>query len=605
MQRVPLENVYLQVCASGIGEKGISDQSEALSPAKFLELTPDPPDKSSVDFAEAALRELGALDPEDKLDGLTPLGRHLAALPCHPRLGKILVLGCLLGVPGPCLSICAAMSVRNPMLTTQDTAKRANWQTARNEMVAEIGTRSDHCAWAHIVQEWRFGDMKQRELCRKLGLSFERMCSSMFERKHLSESLVQVGLLPASFKDDELDSKDKMPDWNLVRAAVVGGLYPNILHAQRRHSSGRYQTGSFGDKAKFLTYQMLQRNTAGREAWPKTVNLHPNSLMFGHDQFHCPWLAFYTIQQTTKLYAYDVSEASPFSLLLFGGEPEYNECTHTLQILAALDGDTAVHLVLEALKQRPRLAPAVVGFACPALTYAPARAMAERRCWGVLTQVPGAEGEGFGVISSPEIEATFGAEVAVSREQLGGFQVGQELSFSCALDAENKPRAFELLPGGWTGPLAPAPAGLGAALSAVPMSSAFGGSARCAWQRWVGGFASFRCRGGKQLVPLLQAARKGIQDVLEHKLEDVKWDVTTSKELQMCVQLLRCNGLGFRKPDPADFVRLSDSQVKEFDESVNETAFMMKKASGMKQRALVPKKLARLQTFLSQHRTVA
>ena len=53
-------------------------------------------------------------------------------------------------------------------------------------MVAEIGTRSDHCAlvpqdasrgsaidatadaramaklrWAHIVQEWRFGDMKQ------------------------------------------------------------------------------------------------------------------------------------------------------------------------------------------------------------------------------------------------------------------------------------------------------------------------------------------------------------------------------------------------------------------------------------------------------------
>ncbi|CAJ1448826.1 unnamed protein product [Effrenium voratum] len=284
-----------------------------------------------------------------------------------------------------------------------------------------------------------------------------------------------------------------MPDWNLVRAAVVGGLYPNILHAQRRHSSGRYQTGSFGDKAKFLTYQMLQRNTAGREAWPKTVNLHPNSLMFGHDQFHCPWLAFYTIQQTTKLYAYDVSEASPFSLLLFGGEPEYNECTHTLQtsvmgsmdaqrlkeILAALDGDTAVHLVLEALKQRPRLAPAVVGFACPALTYAPARAMAERRCWGVLTQVPGAEGEGFGVISSPEIEATFGAEVAVSREQLGGFQVGQELSFSCALDAENKPRAFELLPGGWTGPLAPAPAGLGAALSAVPMSSAFGCGCGC------------------------------------------------------------------------------------------------------------------------------
>ena len=57
----------------------------------------------------------------------------------------------------------------------------------------------------------------------------------------------------------------------------------------------------------------------------------------------------------------------------------------------------------------------------------------------------------------------------------------------------------------------------------------------------VGGFASFRCRGGKQLVPLLQAgwpllknakratatangkaARRAIQDVLERKLEDAR-----------------------------------------------------------------------------------
>ena len=53
--------------------------------------------------------------------------------------------------------------------------------------------------------------------------------------------------------------------------------------------------------------------------------------MFGHDQFHCPWLAFYTIQQTTKLYAYDVSEASPFALLLFGSEPRYVPLTQSVQ----------------------------------------------------------------------------------------------------------------------------------------------------------------------------------------------------------------------------------------------------------------------------------
>lgn len=168
MQRVPLENVYLQVCASGLHDR-----------PGFLAKTPDPPDETAVQFAETALHDLGALD-EKEHDGMTPLGRHLAALPCHPRLGKILVLGCLLGVQGPCLSICAAMSVRNPMLTTQDQNKRSAWQSARVELVKSIGTNSDHCVWAFIMQEWRFGDTKQRDLCRKLGLSFERMCTSMF-----------------------------------------------------------------------------------------------------------------------------------------------------------------------------------------------------------------------------------------------------------------------------------------------------------------------------------------------------------------------------------------------------------------------------------------
>ncbi|CAE7359206.1 unnamed protein product [Symbiodinium microadriaticum] len=416
MQRVPLENVYLQVCASGIDDR-----------PGFLAKTPDPPDELSVAFAEAALKDLGALD-QAQPDGLTPLGRHLAALPCHPRLGKILVLGCLLGEPSPCLSICAAMSVRNPMMTTQDTSKRASWQSARMEMVAEIGTRSDHCAWAHIVQEWRFGDMKQRELCKKLGLSFERMASSMFERRHLLESLVQVGLLPGNFKDLEWERKNKVPDWNLVRAAVVGGLYPNIIHVSR--SPPKFQSATMMDKAKYLTYQVLQRHVKmEQQSYPKRLNVHPNSLMFGHDQFHCPWLAYYTIQQTSKLYAYDVSEVSPFALLLFGGDLEPNH---------------------------------------------------------------------------------------------GGIEVG----------------------------------------------------------KW----ATFKCRGGKQLLPLLQAARKAIQDVLERKLEDLKFDLSSSKELRACIELLKCNGLGFRKEDPADIVRCSDGQDREFNEFENETAYMTRKDNEQQER---------------------
>ena len=105
------------------------------------------------------------------------------------------------------------------------------------------------------------------------------------------------------------------------------------------------------------------------------------------------------------------------------------------------------------------------------------------------------------------------------------------------------------------------------------------------------------------MVRRFQAARKAIQDVLERKLEDIwpvrfririrtlsqdlKFDLSSSKELRACIELLKCNGLGpqllptsmgervlrdkgrnwsfagFRREDPADIVRCSDGQVQD------------------------------------------
>jgi len=357
---------------------------------------------------------------------LTPLGRHLAALPCHPRLGKILILGCILGVEGPILSICAAMACRNPMMNTQDKDKRANWQAARMELCELIGTRSDHCVWAHIMHQWRFGEMKQRDFCRKLGLSFERMCSCMFERKHFTEALVQVGLLPGKFLWNEWYDQDRLPDWHLVRAAVAGGLFPNVIHVER--GQPRHQSNSPADKAKFMRYSVLQRHCTRQDnmSYPKSLNLHPSSLCFGVDQFHCPWLAFYTIQHTTKLYAYDVSEVEPFALLLFGSEPIYNSHTKQLE---------------------------------------------------------------------------------------------------------------------------------------------------------VGGWARFSCAGGERILPLLKAARRGVQKVLEKKLEDVHFDLKSSKELAACIQLLKTNGLGYRTPSPppAQRAKRLAKDADEFDEWENEISHMLRK----------------------------
>lgn len=247
----------------------------------------------------------------------------------------------------------------------------------------------------------------------------------MFERKHLTESLVQVGLLPNKFLWNEWYEQDKIPDWNLVRAAVVGGLFPNIIHVER--TAPRYQSSSAADKAKWMRYSVLQRHYSRQDnmSYPKSLNLHPNSLCFGVDQYHCPWLAFYTIQHTTKLYAYDVSEVEPFALLLFGSEPIYNSHTKQLEI---------------------------------------------------------------------------------------------------------------------------------------------------------GGWARFSCSSGDQILPLIKAARQGVQRVLEKKLEDVRFDLKSSKELAACIQLLKTSGFGYRRPSPPPMERQRQTRdADEFDEWENEISYMLRK----------------------------
>lgn len=248
----------------------------------------------------------------------------------------------------------------------------------------------------------------------------------MFERKHLTESLVQVGLLPGKFLWNEWYDQDRLPDWHLVRAAVTGGLFPNVIHVER--GQPRYQSNSPADKAKFMRYSVLQRHCTRQDnmSYPKSLNLHPSSLCFGVDQFHCPWLAFYTIQHTTKLYVYDVSEIEPFALLLFGSEPIYNSHTKQLE---------------------------------------------------------------------------------------------------------------------------------------------------------VGGWARFSCAGGERILPLLKAARRGVQKVLEKKLEDVHFDLKSSKELAACIQLLKTNGLGYRTPSPAPAQRAKRlaKDADEFDEWENEISHMLRK----------------------------
>jgi len=207
------------------------------------------------------------------------------------------------------------------LMTTQDTNKRSAWQTERHKLLRELGHRSDHCAWAVLMYLWMHQEVARPILCRKYGLSYERMQAAFFERRHLCDSLSQTGFLPRDFLQQERELEQTPPDWTVVCAAIAGGLFPNVAKIER-NITGRAVGNSVSDRNRSMKYSVMQaqmEDSGPSNPRQAACYMHPNSLCFGVDSFQCPLAAFYTLQKTTKLYVYDATEASAWALLLFSG----------------------------------------------------------------------------------------------------------------------------------------------------------------------------------------------------------------------------------------------------------------------------------------------
>jgi len=91
----------------------------------------------------------------------------------------------------------------------------------------------------------------------------------------------------------------------------------------------------------------------------------------------------------------------------------------------------------------------VVNFACPYLTYAPTRAMVERRPSGAIKSFN--QTSGFGFIACPELFEVFQRDVFIHRSQVwginGGFPTpGLEVAFAVFLNKDQKPQGYDIQP---------------------------------------------------------------------------------------------------------------------------------------------------------------
>jgi len=112
--------------------------------------------------------------------------------------------------------------------------------------------------------------------------------------------------------------------------------------------------------------------------------------------------------------------------------------------VAALDETTALAIVTSILQSRPELAPPVVSFAVPDLTYPPSKAMTERRSRGNIKSIN--HEKGFGFIHCEELHEVFGSDVFVHHKQVGDLTPGSPVSFAVMLNKENRPQGYDVQP---------------------------------------------------------------------------------------------------------------------------------------------------------------
>jgi HrpA-like helicases len=207
----------------------------------FLSKLIDPPCRDALDSAIFSLDKIGATvtsyNRETKNVVLTPLGLHLAGIPAPPSIGKLLVMGALLGCRSAALAIAAGLSTgKSPFLKIDNRHLQRNNDSndsnqseiilqERKKLFDMVGN-SDHAMLAAIYMEWNNitgGKGLKRKYLDSLGLSAPAMRDMQQLVQQYDSALCNAGFNYT--KDSDTNSKS----WRIIRSCIVSALAPSQI----------------------------------------------------------------------------------------------------------------------------------------------------------------------------------------------------------------------------------------------------------------------------------------------------------------------------------------------------------------------------------------
>ncbi|KAF9225566.1 P-loop containing nucleoside triphosphate hydrolase protein [Gyrodon lividus] len=323
--RTPLESISLTV--------KVMRENEDVK--HFLKRAIDPPEISAMDKAWSVLKELGAIDQEGKL---TSLGRHMSMLPVDLRLAKMLVLGSVLRCLNPVLTVVASLSAKPLFVSPMDKREEANqaklrFNTDNSDLLTDVN------AYNKCMRLRSEGKSQSalRSFCEENFISAASVREITSLRQDFLSSLADLGFIPFSASPDSPNLNANSASPNVVKAVILGGLWPRVARVHLPASAIKF------DKVQGGTVQ--RENTAKEykvyELKHGRVFLHPSSVLFGKSTWKSPFLAYFQVQQTTKVFVRGVTEVPMYALLLLGGPVSVN---HVGGGLTVGEGETTLKL---------------------------------------------------------------------------------------------------------------------------------------------------------------------------------------------------------------------------------------------------------------------
>ncbi|XP_072429715.1 ATP-dependent RNA helicase A isoform X2 [Chiloscyllium punctatum] len=279
--RTPLHEVALSIKLLRLGGIG-----------PFLAKAIEPPPLDAVIEAEHTLRELDALDANDEL---TPLGRILARLPIEPRLGKMMIMGCIFHVGDAVCTISAATCFPEPFVNE---GKRLGY-VHRNF----AGTRfSDHVALLSVFQAWddarMGGEDAELRFCDHKRLNMATLRMTWEAKVQLKDILINSGFPEECLMTQVFNNTGPDNNLDVVISLLCFGLYPNVCYHK--------------EKRKILT-------TEGRNAL-----IHKSSVNcpFSNQdtKYPSPFFVFGEKIRTRAVSAKAMTLVSPLQLLFYGSK---------------------------------------------------------------------------------------------------------------------------------------------------------------------------------------------------------------------------------------------------------------------------------------------